>query len=52
MTDENVSRSPRTVAVTAGRPQKDNDPLNASIVMASNFQESGDYARVLGKLPK
>ena len=42
MTDENVSRSPRTVSVTAGRPQNDNDPLNASIVLASNFQESGD----------
>jgi len=48
MTDQNVSRSPRTVAVTAGRPQNDNDPLNASIVMASNFQESGDYARTHG----
>ena len=48
MTDENVSRSPRTVAVTAGRPQNDNDPLNASIVMASNFQDSGDYARTHG----
>ena len=48
MTDENVSRSPRTVAVTAGRPNNDNDPLNASIVMASNFQDSGDYARTHG----
>ena len=48
MTDENISRSPRTVAVTAGRPQNDNDPLNASIVMASNFQDSGDYARTHG----
>ena len=48
MTDENVSRSARTVAVTAGRPQNANDPLNASIVMASNFQESGDYARTHG----
>ena len=48
MTDQNFSRSPRTVAVTAGRPQNDNDPLNASIVLASNFQSSGDYARTHG----
>ena len=48
MTDQNVSRSARTVAVTAGRPQNENDPLNASIVLASNFQSSGDYARTHG----
>jgi cystathionine gamma-synthase len=48
MTDQNVSRSARTVAVTAGRPQNDNDPLNASIVLASNFQSTGDYARTHG----
>jgi len=48
MTEQKNSRSPRTVAVTAGRPQNSNDPLNASIVMASNFQDSGDYARTHG----
>ena len=48
MTDQNVSRSARTVAVTAGRPQNENDPLNASIVLASNFQSTGDYARTHG----
>ena len=48
MTDSNNSRSARTIAVTAGRPQNENDPLNASIVLASNFQSSGDYARTHG----
>jgi len=48
MTEQNISRSPRTVAVTAGRPNNENDPLNTSIVMASNFQDSGDYARTHG----
>ena len=48
MTDQNVSHSARTVAVTAGRPQNENDPLNASIVLASNFQSTGDYARTHG----
>ena len=48
MTDSNNSRSARTIAVIAGRPQNENDPLNASIVLASNFQSSGDYARTHG----
>ena len=48
MTDSSISRSARTIAVTAGRPQNENDPLNASIVLASNFQSSGDYARTHG----
>lgn len=48
MTESKISRSARTIAVTAGRPQNENDPLNASIVLASNFQSSGDYARTHG----
>ena len=43
-----LSLSPRTIAVTAGRPSGAGDPLNESIVMASNFREGGEYARTHG----
>lgn len=48
MNDQQNSLSPRTIAVTAGRPQNAEDPLNVSIVLASNFRASGDYARTHG----
>jgi len=40
--------SPHTVAVTAGRPQGPNAPLNTPIVLASNFREGGEYGRTHG----
>jgi len=40
--------SPSTVAVTAGRPTNDGDPLNQPITLASNFRGSGDYTRTHG----
>jgi cystathionine gamma-synthase len=40
--------SPRTIAVTAGRPTGAGMPLNQPIVMASNFREGGEYARSSG----
>ena len=46
MTDKPLS--PHTVAVTAGRPQGPNAPLNTPIVLASNFREGGEYGRTHG----
>ncbi len=40
-----MTLSPRTLAVTAGRPRRPGAPLNAPIVLASNFRESGEYSR-------
>lgn len=40
--------SPRTIAVSAGRPEGPADPLNVPIVLASNFRSSPDYARTDG----
>jgi len=40
--------SPRTLAVTAGRPAGAGQPLNTPIVLASNFRDGGDYARTHG----
>ena len=40
--------SPRTVAVSAGRPEGPGAPLNTPIVLASNFREGGDYGRTHG----
>ncbi|HEY4332340.1 MAG TPA: aminotransferase class I/II-fold pyridoxal phosphate-dependent enzyme [Ilumatobacteraceae bacterium] len=42
------SLSPRTIAVSAGRPAGSGAPLNPPIVLASNFRGSGDYARTHG----
>src|SRR5690348_51578 len=43
MTDEPVSYSPATVAVTAGRPPHQPDqPLNEPITMASTYVAGGD----------
>jgi cystathionine gamma-synthase len=39
---------PATIAVVAGRPTGDGEPLNQSIVLASNVRGSGDYARTHG----
>ena len=40
--------SPRTIAVTAGRPHGPGQPLNQPIVLASNFREGGEYSRTHG----
>src|SRR5512143_904336 len=40
--------SPATIAVIAGRPSAPGDPLNAPIVMASNFRAGGEYTRTHG----
>ena len=40
--------SPRTVAVSAGRPEGPGASLNTPIVLASNFREGGDYGRTHG----
>ncbi len=40
--------SPRTVAVSAGRPDGPGAPLNTPIVLASNFREGGEYGRTHG----
>lgn len=40
--------SPRTIAVTGGRPTGDAAPLNTPLVLASNFRGVGDYARTHG----
>ena len=40
--------SPRTIAVTAGRPHGPGAPLNQPIVLASNFRETGLYSRAEG----
>jgi cystathionine gamma-synthase len=40
--------SPRTIAVTAGRPSGTGAPLNTPITLASNFREVGDYSRTHG----
>jgi cystathionine gamma-synthase len=37
-----------TVAVVAGRPSGDGDPLNEPIVLASNFRSGPEYARTHG----
>jgi len=37
-----------TLAVTAGRPSNEGDPLNQPIVLASNFRGVGDYTRTHG----
>lgn len=37
-----------TIAVTAGRPSKDGDPLNEPIVLASNFRNGPEYNRTHG----
>ncbi len=37
-----------TVAVTAGRPHGDGEPLNTPLVLASNFRGGGDYSRTHG----
>lgn len=42
------SLSPRTVAVTSGRPTGVGSPLNQPIVLASNFRSSGNYSRDQG----
>lgn len=45
---ENPGWSPRTVAVSAGRPQGPGSSLNQPIVLASNFREGGEYSRTHG----
>ena len=40
--------SPRTIAVTAGRPTEHGAPLNQPIVLASNFRDGGEYTRTHG----
>jgi cystathionine gamma-synthase len=40
--------SPKTLAVTAGRPSAPGSPLNQPLVLASNFRDGGDYARTHG----
>jgi cystathionine gamma-synthase len=40
--------SPRTLAVTAGRPTSAGEPLNQPIVLASNFRAGGEYTRTHG----
>ena len=46
MNPENLS--PRTIAVSAGRPTGDGAPINQPIVLASNFRNAPDYARTDG----
>ena len=46
MNPENLS--PRTIAVSVGRPAADGAPINQPIVMASNFRNAPDYARTDG----
>jgi len=46
MNPENLS--PRTIAVTAGRPTGEGAPINQPIVLASNFRDSPGYARTDG----
>lgn len=40
--------SPRTLAVSAGRPDRPGDPLNHPIVLASSFRAGPEYARTHG----
>jgi cystathionine gamma-synthase len=40
--------APATVAVVAGRPTEAGDPLNQSIVLASNVRGGGEYSRTHG----
>ena len=40
--------SAKTLAVAAGRPHGEGAPLNAPIVLASNFREGGEYSRTHG----
>lgn len=40
--------SPRTLAVSAGRPERPGDPLNHPIVLASSFRAGPEYARTHG----
>lgn len=40
--------SPRTIAVSAGRPKGPGATLNQPLVLASNFRDGGDYARTHG----
>lgn len=40
--------APSTLAVVSGRPTGDGQPLNAPIVLASNFRGGGDYVRSHG----
>lgn len=40
--------APATLAVTAGRPTGEGEPLNVPVVLASNVRASGDYARTHG----
>ena len=46
MTDRELS--PRTIAVTAGRPTEVGESLNTPITLASNVRGSGGYARTHG----
>lgn len=46
MNPENLS--PRTIAVSVGRPPGDGAPINQPIVLASNFRNAPDYARTDG----
>ena len=46
MNPENLS--PRTIAVSVGRPSGDGAPINQPIVLASNFRNAPDYARTDG----
>lgn len=46
MNHENLS--PRTLAVSVGRPTHDGAPINQPIVLASNFRNAPDYARTDG----
>jgi len=39
---------PRTIAVTAGRPDQPGDPLNTPITLASNFRSGPEYSRTHG----
>ena len=51
MTDGSRPRppwAPATLAVVAGRPGRPGEPLNQSIVLASNVRGSGDYSRTHG----
>jgi cystathionine gamma-synthase len=40
--------SPRTLAVSSGRPKGAGATLNQPLVLASNFRDGGDYARTHG----
>jgi cystathionine gamma-synthase len=48
MAELEMNVSPRTIAVTAGRPLDEGGPLNEPIVLASNFRAGPEYSRTHG----